>query len=146
MRMNAYIYPRVCFYVYLYNIHFVVKFLGFTCICIRKKNILPSQVPTLSSKLKLQVHAITCFIIVNGNVFGLLPFPSHSNLSNIFLEYFFGVLSRNQTNLSCAQSLSWVCHVLANGKSPQTIYICIYSYSFPSINNQICNKFGPWVA
>jgi hypothetical protein len=34
MKMNDYIHPHVCFYVYWYNIHFVIKFLGFICMCI----------------------------------------------------------------------------------------------------------------
>jgi hypothetical protein len=31
------IHPRVCFKIYWYNIYFVVKFLGFTCMCIGEK-------------------------------------------------------------------------------------------------------------
>jgi hypothetical protein len=32
--------------------------------CIREKNILPPQVPTLGSRLKFYAHAIACFIIL----------------------------------------------------------------------------------
>jgi hypothetical protein len=34
---DAYIHPHVYLWVYMYNIHFVIIFLGFTYMCIREK-------------------------------------------------------------------------------------------------------------
>ncbi len=70
---------EVLFIKNMYNIHFTIKFLGFACMCIIKKHVLPSQVPTLGFRFKLKAHVvtflnITCGIIKSGHVAYYLNF------------------------------------------------------------------------